>query len=156
MKMLNTITRSHAPASVLLIRVLVGTVFLSEGIQKFLFAGERGVGRFVKIGLPAPEILAPAVGSFEIACGMLLLVGLFTRLAAIPLVIIMLTALATTKIPILIDSGFWQMAHAARTDWSMLLGSVFLLIVGSGPWSLDTHRNREKPASSSEPDQVLF
>ena len=77
------------------------------------------------------------VGGFEIVCGTLVLLGLATRLAAVPLVVIMLTAIASTKIPILLDQGFWKMAHEARTDWSMLLGSVFLLIVGGGKWSLD-------------------
>jgi putative oxidoreductase len=127
--------RAHGAA--VLIRLMVGAVFLSEGIQKFLFADAVGAGRFAKIGIPTPEIVAPFVGGVEIVCGALILAGLFTQLAAIPLIGIMLVAIATTKVPILRDSGFWKMAHEARTDWSMLLGSLFLLIVGSGPWSLD-------------------
>lgn len=133
--------RTHTPAAVILIRLMVGAVFLSEGIQKFLFAAEVGAGRFAKIGIPAPDIVAPVVGGFEIACGTLVLLGLFTRLAVLPLIVIMLTAIATTKIPILMTEGFWKMAHEARTDWSMLLGSLFLLIVGAGPWSLDVLRS---------------
>lgn len=132
---------THAPAAVLLIRLMIGTVFLSEGIQKFLFAAEVGAGRFAKIGIPAPEVVAPIVGGFEIACGTLVLLGLFTRLAVLPLIVIMLTAIATTKLPILMNDGFWKMAHEARTDWSMLLGSMFLLIVGAGPWSIDALRS---------------
>jgi uncharacterized membrane protein YphA (DoxX/SURF4 family) len=128
---------THAPAAVVLIRLMVGAVFLSEGIQKFLYPDEVGAGRFAKIGLPSPEILAPFVGSFEIACGTLVLVGLMTRLAVIPLIVIMLTAIATTKVPILQNEGFWKAAHESRTDWSMLLGSIFLLIQGAGPWSVD-------------------
>ena len=54
----------------------------------------------------------------------------------------MLTAIATTKLPILLEEGFWKMAHEARTDWSMLLGSIFLLIVGGGRWSLDARWTR--------------
>lgn len=137
---------NNAPIAVILIRLMVGAVFLSEGIQKFLFPGEQGVGRFIKIGIPAPQALAALVGTFEIACGTLVVVGLLTRLAAIPLIIIMLVAIATTKIPILLNKGFWAMAHEARTDWSMLLGAIFLLIVGAGTWSVDHLRsNSRKP-----------
>ena len=131
------ILRSDGPGWVILIRLMVGAVFLSEGIQKFLYPAEVGAGRFAKIGLPAPEALAPFVATFEIACGLLVLLGLFTRLAAVPLIAIMLVAIATTKMPILMASGFWKMAHEARTDYSMLLGSLFLLILGGGAWSLD-------------------
>jgi uncharacterized membrane protein YphA (DoxX/SURF4 family) len=136
---------TYAPAAVIIIRLMVGAVFVSEGTQKFLFPDQVGTGRFEKIGIPAPETVAPIVACFEIGCGALLLAGLLTRLAAVPLIVIMLTAIATTKIPILLDQGFWKMAHEARTDWSMLLGSLFLLIVGAGPWSLDgyTTRNRQ-------------
>jgi len=128
---------SRMPASVTLIRLMVGTVFLSEGIQKFLFPAEVGSGRFARIGLPHPELLAPLVGGFEVVCGALVLLGLLTRLAVIPLLVIMGVALATTKIPILLESGFWKMAHEARTDFAMTLGSLFLLRVGAGSWSLD-------------------
>jgi putative oxidoreductase len=131
------LSSSTAPNSVLIIRLMVGAVFLSEGIQKFLFPANLGAGRFAKIGLPSPEILGPMVGTFEIACGLLVLLGLFTRLAVIPLITIMATAIYTTKIPILVKSGFWKMAHDSRTDYSMLLGALFLLIVGAGAWSID-------------------
>ena len=67
----------------------------------------------------------------------LLLLGLLTRLAAIPLIIVMLVAIFSTKVPILLDKGFWAMAHEARTDLAMLLGSIFLLIVGAGRYSID-------------------
>jgi putative oxidoreductase len=131
------IVATRAPGAVILIRLAVGAVFLSEGIQKFLYPGELAAGRFAKIGLPNPEFLGPFVATFEIACGAAVLAGLLTRLAAVPLITIMLVALTTTKVPILASKGFWTMAHEARTDWSMLLGSIFLLIVGAGPWSLD-------------------
>lgn len=120
-----------------MIRLVVGAVFLSEGVQKFLFPNDLGVGRFLKIGIPAPQVMAPFVGVIEIVCGALILLGLFTRLAAVPLVIDMLVAISTTKIPILLASGFWAMAHEARTDYAMLLGLIFLLIVGAGRWSID-------------------
>ena len=136
--MFTRIAATHAPAAVILIRFMVGAVFLSEGIQKFLFPAEVGAGRFATIGFQSPEIVAPFVGCVEIVCGALVLLGLMTRLAAIPLIAIMLTAIATTKIPILMSEGFWKMAHEARTDWSMLLGSIFLLVVGAGSISVDT------------------
>jgi putative oxidoreductase len=133
------IVAADGPAATLLVRLLVGGVFLSEGIQKFLYPDALGVGRFVKLGIPAPAVMAPFVGLVEIACGLLLILGLLTRLAAVPLIIDMLVAIVTTKAPILVKSGFWAMAHEARTDYSMLLGCVFLLIVGAGRWSLDAH-----------------
>ena len=116
---------------------MVGAVFISEGIQKFLFADSLGAGRFAKIGLPSPEFLANFVGVFEITCGTLVLVGLLTRYASIPLIIIMLVSIITTKLPILTSNGFWSLAHESRIDWSMLLGSIFLIIKGGGKWSLD-------------------
>jgi putative oxidoreductase len=133
---------SAAPAATLLIRLMVGWVFLSEGIQKFLFPEALGVGRFVKIGIPAPHLLAPFVGVVEIVCGSLLILGLLTRLAAIPLLIDISVAIITTKIPMLAKSGFWATMHEARTDYCMWLGSLFLLIVGAGSLSWDARRSR--------------
>jgi putative oxidoreductase len=129
--------RIDAPCAVILVRFLVGGVFLCEGIQKFLFPEALGVGRFTSIGIPAPGFTAPFVGVVEIVFGVLLLLGLLTRLAAIPLIIDIGVAIATTKIPLWISKGFWPMAHEARTDYSMLLGGIFLLLVGGGPCSLD-------------------
>ena len=137
MTLLTRVISAKGSPALILIRLLVGAVFLSEGIQKFLFPGELGVGRFIKIGIPMPEVMAPFVGGVEIVCGAMILVGLLTRAAAIPLIINMFVAIASTKIPILIGKGFWAMAHEARTDYSMLLGSIFLLIAGPGRWSLD-------------------
>jgi putative oxidoreductase len=139
---LRALFQSRAPAATLLVRLIVGGVFLSEGIQKFLFPATLGVGRFAHIGIPAPEILAPFVGVVEIVGGSLLLLGLATRLAAIPLIITISVAIATTKIPMLLSRGFWAAAHEARADWSMLLGAAFLLVVGAGPWSLDGYYTR--------------
>lgn len=135
--MFQKIINTDNSKSTILIRLMVGAVFLSEGIQKFLFADKLGAGRFAKIGLPSPDFLGSFVGSFEILCGILVLVGLFTRLAAIPLFIIMLVAIVTTKAQLLTDNGFWSMLHDSRTDWAMLLGSIFLLIKGGGFWSCD-------------------
>lgn len=131
------ILNTEPNSSILLIRLLVGSVFLSEGIQKFLFPALRGAGRFEKIGLPHPDFLGSFVGGFEIASGMLILLGLFTRLAAIPTLVIMLVAIYTTKGTVLAQEGFWPMMHGSRTDWAMLLGSIYLIINGGGRWSID-------------------
>src|SRR6266446_485082 len=123
--------------AVLLIRVLVGWVFLSEGIQKFLFPDSLGVGRFVKIGIPWPQVVAPFVGVVEIVCGTLLLIGFLARLATVPLLIDIAVALYSTKIVTFAKNGFWGTLHEARTDVSMLLGLIFLLLVGGGTLALD-------------------
>jgi putative oxidoreductase len=143
MNFFRNLLATGAPAAVILVRLIVGGVFLSEGIQKFLFPDDQGVGRFIKIGIPAPEVMAPFVGVCEIVCGALFLVGLFTRFAAITMITNMLVAISTTKIPILLKSGFWSMAHEARTDYAMLLASIFLLWVGAGSWSLDASITRK-------------
>ncbi len=132
-RFLNTDTRK----TTILIRVMVGVVFLSEGLQKFIFPVLRGAGRFEAIGLPAPQFLGYFVGTFEAVCGLLLLIGFLTRFVSVPLIVIMVVAISTTKLEILADKGFWEMMHAARTDFSMLLGSIFLLFRGGGNWSLD-------------------
>src|ERR1019366_8348323 len=123
--------------AILAIRLMIGVVFFLEGLKKFLFAEQWGVGRFTRIGIPAPHVMGPFVGAVEIICGLLVLLGLRTRLAAIPLLAVICTAIATTKIPILIKNGFWPMEDAARTDYSMLLGLIFLFFAGSGSLSLD-------------------
>jgi uncharacterized membrane protein YphA (DoxX/SURF4 family) len=142
----------------ILIRLAVGLgVFFPEGIQKLIFPDIVGAGRFTNIGIPYPEIMGPFVGVAEIVCGALIILGLFTRLAAIPLVIIMIVALLSTKVPILLGHdflifhlpkvaryGFWSMMHEARTDLCMLLCSLYLLIVGAGAWSFDALLSREK------------
>lgn len=135
--MFRRLLQTDRASSTLLLRLMVGAVFLSEGIQKFLFSDKLGSGRFRKIGLPEPEFLGGFVGTFEIMCGALILLGLLTRLAAVPLLIIMLVALTTTKSEVYSNEGFWAMLRGSRTDWAMLLGSIFLIIRGGGRWSTD-------------------
>jgi putative oxidoreductase len=137
MSLKSKLFHSNEVRSFVIIRLIVGLVFLSEGIQKFLYPEIVGVGRFEKIGFENPEFWAYFVAVFEIVCGALLLIGFLTRLAAIPLLTIMATALISTKIPILLNEGFWFMAHAARTDFAMTMLLIFLLIYGAGKWSVD-------------------
>ncbi len=122
----------------ILVRLVVGLIFLSEGIQKFLFPESLGTGRFLKIGFANPEFWAYFTASFEIICSTLILLGCLTRLAAIPLFIIMMTAFVTTKWPILIDKGFWSMAHEYRTDFALTILLIYLFFSGSGKWSVDS------------------
>ncbi len=134
---IKNILETNTSAPIILIRIIVGSVFLSEGIQKFLYPDSLGIGRFIKIGIPAPQFFAPFVGMVEIVFGFLLIIGFLTRTAAIPLIINISVAIISTKIPILLNEGFWKMAHEARVDFSMLLGSIFLLIAGAGKISVD-------------------
>ena len=139
--MFQTITHTDNSKTTSLIRLMVGAIFLSEGIQKFLFPDALGVGRFIKIGIIYPEILAPFVGGVEIVAGALLLVGMFTRIAAVMLFITISVAIITTKFPML-QSSFWKFAHESRTDFSMFIGTLFLIVKGGGYWSFDFHRKK--------------
>lgn len=132
---------SESPAPVL-IRLILAFVFLAAGTQKFLFPEEYGVGRFQEMGMPNPELISLIVGTFELGSGVLILFGLVTRIAAIPLIVIMVVAISTTKVPVLFEEGFWEAVHAVRLDYAMLLGAVFLMLVGAGAWSLDALLSR--------------
>ena len=129
-------------SGILLVRILVGWVFLSEGIQKLLFPAALGAGRFLKIGIPAPQFTGPFVGVVEIVCGTLLIVGLFTILATMPLFIDIVVAIATTKVPMLLKQGFWATMHEARTDFCMLVGLIAIALLGARALSLDERRRR--------------
>jgi putative oxidoreductase len=136
------------PAATMLIRLMTGGVFLSEGIMKFVFTNQ-GVGRFTKLGFPLPGLTASFVGGLEIVGGCLLLAGLLTRLVAIPFVIEMVVAILSTKISLYLGTsplplppsppkiGLWAVLHESRSDWAQLLTSLYLVIVGPGLWSLD-------------------
>jgi len=142
---------THAGGWTVLVRLLVGLIcFLPEGIQKLAFPEALGAGRFAHIGIPYPDLMGPFVGVVEIVCVTLIIVGLLTRLAAIPLIIVMVVAIVSTKISILLGHQFWifhvtelprygfgAFLHEARLDFAMLLGSAYLLIEGGGAWSLD-------------------
>lgn len=152
---------TSASGWMILVRLLVGLiVFLPEGIQKLVFPEILGAGRFLHIGIPYPDLMGPFVGVFEIVCGGLIILGLLTRLAVIPLIIIMIVAIVSTKIPILLGHDFWifhvprlprygfsSAAHEARADFCMLLGALYLLIEGAGAWSVDARlaRNSVSP-----------
>src|SRR5579864_4743243 len=138
----------------ILIRLLVGlVVFLPEGIQKLAFPETLGAGRFAHIGIPFPDVMGPFVGVVEIVCGTLLILGLLTRLASIPLIIIMVVAIVSTKVPMLLGQDFW-IFHVTKLPryglWCMLLGALYLLIDGAGAWSVDARLSRG-PVFSNPP-----
>ena len=125
----------------ILIRVVVGLVFLTEGILKFVRPDELGWGRFAGIGLPFPQVLAPVVGGIEIVAGAAVLLNFFAGDAAILLLAVMVTALVTTKLPILLGRplgpfalvklphyGWWSFLHEARLDLCMIFASLAVLI----------------------------
>jgi putative oxidoreductase len=138
------VLRPDRPAALAIVRATVGLVFLSEGIQKFLFPGDLGPGRFAKIGIPAPEILAPFVGTLEIVGGIALVIGLFSRIVAIPLLFNMLVAITSTKLVTMGKNGFWKTAHEARTDVLMIAGLLLVLALGPGQRSLDARITRSR------------
>jgi putative oxidoreductase len=125
----------------ILVRVIVGLVFLVEGLLKFLRPHELGVGRFESIGIPAAHVLAPLVGAIEIAGGAAVMLGFFAGDAAMLLLCVILVAIFTTKIPILLGRplghfappvfaryGWLSFLHEARTDLCMLFGTIAILI----------------------------
>ncbi len=147
---------TRAPATVALIRLYVGPVFLCEGALKFLRPASLGSGRFDKAGIPAPAFLSALDGIFEIGCGALILLGLLTRLATLPMIVDMLGALLITKLPIFWgraplfrgEHGWWDFIHESRVDLAQLCGCLFLLVVGGGALSLDARLTRSAPRSA--------
>ncbi|HEX6251512.1 MAG TPA: DoxX family protein [Gemmatimonadaceae bacterium] len=144
-----SILRTDAPAAVLLVRLAVGFTFMVAGSSKLRDLSSTS-GFFEGIGFPAPAELAAMVGTFELLGGMLVLLGLFTRIAVLPLIVIMIMAILSTKIPTLVGGPFGPFAAprgpntglaafltASRLDFSMLMTTVFLLITGAGPTSVD-------------------
>ena len=139
---------TSGPRSALLIRLMAGGVFLSEGLLKFAYVNQ-GVGRFTKLGMPMPGVLAPAIAMLEIVGGMLLTTGLGTRLISVPFIVEMVVAILSTKIALYFGTsplpkpaappfaGWWAVLHETRSDYAQLLCCIYLVISGPGPWSLD-------------------
>ena len=145
-----------APGATLLLRIMAGSVFLWEGILKFVYANQ-GVGRFTKLGMPLPALTADFVATLEIFGGALLLAGLATRLIAIPMMVEMVVAMLSTKISLFLGtsplplppapptSGMWAVLHEVRSEWAQLLVCAFLFRAGPGPLSVDALLTRGWP-----------
>lgn len=141
--------------SILLIRLMTGTVFFWEGLLKFVYVNQ-GVGRFTKIGIPFPEFSAQFVGTFEIIGGLLILLGLFTRFISIPFIFQMIVAVLTTKIALYLGTsplplppappqvGFWAVLHEIRSDYAQIMTCLFLTFAGPGVFSLDHYFKKSK------------
>ena len=146
---------TDGPAATLLLRLMAGAVFLWEGILKFVYTNQ-GVGRFTKLGFPAPHFTATADGWLEIIGGILLLTGLMTRLIAIPFIVEMIVAMLSTKITLYLGTsplplppvppqvGFWAVLHEIRSEYAQLMTCAFLLVAGPGRWSLDAWLARKR------------
>jgi putative oxidoreductase len=142
-------------SSILVIRLMTGCVFFFEGILKFAYPNQ-GIGRFIKLGFPFPETTAHFVAIFEIAGGLLLLLGLFTRIVSFFFIIEMIVAILATKIslylgtsplplpPALPKIGIWAVEHESRSDFAQLLTSLFLMVEGAGRLSLDFFLKKNK------------
>jgi len=149
---------NRASGAILLIRLYVGAIFVIEGVLKFVRADALGAGRFEKIGLPASALLANFDGVLEIGCGLLILAGLFTKLATLPMIADMLGAILLTKVPLLWgnaalypkEAGVWDFLHEARLEFAMLCGCLFLFIIGAGAFSADARVNRGTGAAREE------
>lgn len=151
---------TSAPKATLAIRLMAGGVFFWEGLLKFVYANQ-GIGRFTKLGLPVPHVLAPAIAVLEIGGGLLVMGGLGTRLIAVPFIIEMVVAMLSTKIGVYLGTsplpkppspptvGIWAVLHEIRSDYAQIMSCIFLLVAGPGPWSLDAwlqKRRRARPA----------
>jgi uncharacterized membrane protein YphA (DoxX/SURF4 family) len=157
----------NAPTATCLLRLMAGGVFLWEGILKFVFANQ-GVGRFTKLGIPAPALTAHFIGILEIVGGILIIAGFLTRLIAVPFIIEMLVAMLSTKIsmyfgtsplplpPVPPQMGLWAVLHEIRSEYAQIMVVIFLLIVGPGRWSLDALllRREKKESRQLIPDAV--
>jgi putative oxidoreductase len=146
---LKRILHTDAPTAVLLVRLAVGFTFIVAGSGKLRDLGSTS-GFFEGLGFPSPAPLAAMVGTFEVIGGTLVLIGLLTRIAVVPLMVIMVMALLSTKLPTLVggpvgpfaaprgpNTGMAAFLNASRLDFSMLMSTIFLFLVGAGKASLD-------------------
>jgi putative oxidoreductase len=156
-------------STILIIRLMAGGVFFWEGILKFVYVNQ-GVGRFTKLGFPFPETTAHLIATGEIIGGLLLMYGLFTRIAAFYFIVQMIVAVLSTKIDLYFGrsplplppappkAGIWAVLHEIRSDYAQILSCLFLLIEGAGRRSFDfivstsknVYRISEKPSPATK------
>lgn len=136
--------QTRSDPTIVLVRIMVGWVFAWEGLLKFLLPSARGAGAFERWGFPLPDLLGPFVGAFELGCGLLILFGIGVRVAVLPLLAVVGVALVRVKIPLIFSDGLLTSISSLHLDVAMLLGGLFLLVHGAGPWSVD-HRASGTP-----------
>ena len=151
---------TSGPKATLALRLMAGAVFFWEGLLKFAYANQ-GVGRFTKLGMPVPEVLAPAIAVLEIGGGLLLMSGLGTRLTSVPFIIEMIVAMLSTKITLFLGTsplpkppsppflGWWAVLHEIRSEYAQMMTCIYLLAAGPGPWSLDALLQRGRQYASA-------
>ena len=151
---------TSGPKATLAIRLMAGGVFFWEGLLKFAYANQ-GVGRFTKLGLPVPDVLAPAIAVLEIGGGLLLMSGLGTRLISLPFIVEMIVAMLATKVSLYFGTsplpkppsppqvGLWAVLHDIRSDYAQIMSCIYLLAAGPGPWSLDALLARRRQTRTS-------
>jgi putative oxidoreductase len=143
--------------------LMAGGVFFWKGVLKFVYTNQ-GVGRFTKLGMPAPELLANATALLEIGGGLLLMAGLFTRLISVPFIVEILVAMLVTKISLYLGPsplplpkvGLWAVLHEIRSDYAQIMTSIFLFAAGPGPWSLDAWLARRKTAGAKTAESAAL
>src|SRR5436190_18737743 len=151
---------TSAPKATLAIRLMAGGVFFWEGLLTFAYANQ-GIGRFTKLGLPVPDVLAPAIAVLEIGGGLLLMSGLGTRLISLPFIVEMIVAILATKVALFLgtsplpkppsppQTGLWAVLHEIRSDYAQIMSCIYLLAAGPGPWSLDALLARRRAGASA-------
>jgi putative oxidoreductase len=145
-KVIKQLLSTGNDSKIIIVRLIVGLIFISEGIQKCVIVTAFGPAFFKDIGFSHPLFWTYFIGTFEISCGVLVLLGLLIRLASIPLFVIMVTAFITTKLPLLSFKGVWTFLHEYSIDFSLTLLLILLFIYGSGKWSFDLKiMQAEKP-----------
>ena len=115
-----------------LARLTLGVVFLGTGWGK-LHGLDKVTDFFTELGIPAPGFNALLASSAEFICGALLLVGLLTRLASIPLIVTMIVAILTAKHPDLHGLG----TLLGFEEWTYIVLAAWIALAGPGPFSLD-------------------
>jgi len=139
-------------SKIIFARIITGLIFISEGIQKYMIVTMLGPAYFEEIGFGRPMFWSYFTGTFEILCGILILIGFLTRLASIPLFIIMVTAFFKTKLPLLLSDGFMTFAHEYRIDFALTLLLIMMFIYGAGKWSADSKilNSKNHPVNSRD------
>jgi putative oxidoreductase len=143
--MKNLIISTNPNKTIIVIRFMIGIYFLAGGVLKLYMPGLQETGYFQNIGFASAGNIAITISIVEVVCGLLIIAGLYTRIAAITLLFTILFTFITGKVPIVYEEGFFLMAHLSRIDFALFLGCIFLVLTGSGYWSLDHRMGYKAP-----------